>query len=134
MKSERDEQLCSPLFFLQLSPSRFVDLDDTMVIAPAIENHAHSDVDRFFLCPNCIWRRRGHKWSRLWSYRPLKGSLKAVLLHRVRQMDRRNDTALLNRKCDHCLRSSVCVHYVSAHPEGVNNIINRESLCDSHVQ
>jgi len=30
-----------------------------------------------------IWRRRGHKWSRLWSYRPLKGSLKAVLLHRL---------------------------------------------------
>ena len=36
------------VFFLQLSPSRFVDLDDAMVIAPAIENHAHSDVDRFF--------------------------------------------------------------------------------------
>jgi len=45
---KRDEQLCSPLFFLQLSPSCFVDLDDTMVIAPAIENHAHSDVGRFF--------------------------------------------------------------------------------------
>ena len=40
-------------------------------------------VGRFFLCPNCILRRRGHKWSRLWSYRPLKGSLKAVLLHRL---------------------------------------------------
>ena len=25
---------------------------------------------------------------------------------RVRQMDRKNDTAPLNRKCDHCLRSS----------------------------
>ena len=27
------------------------------------------------------------------------------LLCRVRRMDRKNDTALLNRRCDHCLRS-----------------------------
>ena len=32
-------------------------------------------------------------------------------------MDRKNDTAPLNRKCDHCLRSSVRVHFVSARPE-----------------
>ena len=32
-------------------------------------------------------------------------------------MDRKNDTAPLNRKCNHCLRSSVRVHFVSARPE-----------------
>ena len=41
----------------------------------------------------------------------------ATTSNRVRQMDRRNDTAPLNRKCDHCLRSSVRVHFVSARPE-----------------
>ena len=33
---------------------------------------------------------------------------------RVRQMDRKNDTALLNRRCDHCLRSPHRAHSVSA--------------------
>ena len=33
---------------------------------------------------------------------------------RVRQIDRKNDTAPLNRKCDHCLRSPHRVHSVSA--------------------
>ena len=35
--------------------------------------------------------------------------------NRVRQMDRRNDTALLNRGCDHCLCSPHLTHSVSAH-------------------
>ena len=39
----------------------------------------------------------------------------ATTSNRVRQMDRRNDTAPLNRKCDHCLRSPHWTHSVSAH-------------------
>ena len=39
----------------------------------------------------------------------------ATTSNRVRQMDRRNDTAPLNRKCDHCLRSPHWTHFVSAH-------------------
>ena len=34
----------------------------------------------------------------------------ATTSNRVRQMDRRNDTAPLNRKCDHCLRSPHWTH------------------------
>ena len=34
----------------------------------------------------------------------------ATTSNRVRQMDRRNDTAPLNRKCDHCLRSPLWTH------------------------
>lgn len=39
----------------------------------------------------------------------------AITSNRVRQMDRRNDTALLNCKCDHCLRSPHWTHFVSTH-------------------
>ena len=41
-------------------------------------------------------REIAHAWSMLFELNAL----------RVRQMDRKNDTAPLNRKCDHCLRSS----------------------------
>ena len=41
-------------------------------------------------------REIAHAWSMLFNFNAL----------RVRQMDRKNDTAPLNRKCDHCLRSS----------------------------
>ena len=39
---------------------------------------------------------------------------KQYLCTRFRQMDRKNDTALLNRRCDHCLRSPHRTHSVSA--------------------
>ena len=38
-------------------------------------------------------------------------------------MARKNDTATLNRKCDHCLRSSVRVHCVSARPEEKRHLL-----------
>ena len=39
----------------------------------------------------------------------------AITSNRVRQMDRRNDTAPLNRKCYHYLRSPHWTHSVSTH-------------------
>ena len=38
---------------------------------------------------------------------------KAVILHRVRQMARKNQTAMLFGRCDHCLRSPHQTHSVS---------------------